>query len=357
MWVHPDDPEQSIVAFTLKNGGLFMTDLEANILQTVTPATYGEFRYNNVDVVYNFRLGGQRVDLFVTSDRHNDTLAVFRIDPDTREITNVTSPTMPETLFGVDDGEQTAYGLGIYANPYTDKVYAFVTQADGNHIAQVELTADGNGLVTGTVVRMLELPVPTGDPADSQSEGIVADRFLGYLYVAMENEVGILRFNAEPDAGNDYTVIHSVDKPYLQPDIEGLTIYYGAGDTGYLLASSQGNNTYPIFARGGDNAYLGSFVVADSGDIDQANESDGADVLNVPLGPDFPQGLLIVQDGANDPQNVVPDDEELENNSTNFKFVRWDSVANAFADSLLIDPGSYNPRYPMRALLPTISNN
>jgi myo-inositol-hexaphosphate 3-phosphohydrolase len=211
--------------------------------------------------------------------------------------------------------------------------------------------------VTGNVVRTLSLPVPTGDPADSQSEGVVVDRFLGYLYVALENEVGILKFNAEPDGGDDYIVIHAMDEPFLQPDIEGLTIYYGPGDTGYLLASSQGDHTYAVFERRGDNAYLGSFIIADFAGIDQANESDGADVTNVALGPDFPAGLLIVQDGANDPQNAVPDDEELENNSTNFKYVPWDGVANAFPEPLLIDTSSYNPRYPMRALLPVISGN
>jgi phosphodiesterase/alkaline phosphatase D-like protein/DNA-binding beta-propeller fold protein YncE len=54
----------------------------------------------------------------------------------------------------------------------------------------------------------------------------------------------------------------------------------------------------------------------------------------------------VLQDGANDPQNVAEDEEELENNSTNFKFVPWEGVAGAFDNPLLIDPVSYDPRNP-----------
>ncbi len=357
IWLDPNDAADSLVAVTLKDGGLMVLDLTGAIRQTIAPPVYGDVRYNNVDVVYNFPLGGETADLFIVSDRRNDTLAVFRIDPDNRLISDVTSVTMPATIFGVDDGEQTVYGLAAYTSSRDGRVYTFVTQAAGNLVAQLMLSDDGSGFVTADIVRTLELPMPTGVAADSQSEGIVVDRFLRYLYIAMENGVGIVKFNAEPDGGEDYTVIHTMDEPFLQPDIKGLTIYYGAGDSGYLLVSSQGDHTYAVLSRADGNAYLGSFIIADEGKIDQANESDGADVTNVALGPLFPNGLLIVQDGANDPQNAVPDGEHLENNSTNFKFVRWDSVAGAFLPGLLMDTGSYNPRYPMRTLLPTISGN
>ncbi|NJL81519.1 MAG: phytase [Richelia sp. RM2_1_2] len=56
--------------------------------------------------------------------------------------------------------------------------------------------------VNANLVRTLELPIPTGDAEDSQSEGIVIDQELGFLYVSLENEVGILKFSAEPDGGD-----------------------------------------------------------------------------------------------------------------------------------------------------------
>ncbi|MEM7713654.1 MAG: phytase [Cyanobacteria bacterium P01_A01_bin.68] len=131
----------------------------------------------------------------------------------------------------------------------------------------------------------------------------------------------------------------------LVPDVEDLSIYYGADGTGYLIASSQSDSSYSVFTRGGDNEYLGSFVVGenDDDDIDKVNEIDGLDVTNVALGSEFPNGLLVVQDGEDTSQNLVEDDEELENN-TNFKFVPWDTVANAFDNPLQIDTTSYSPR-------------
>lgn len=346
IYVNADTPEESFVIGTLKDGGLATFDLEGELLQTLLPAPFGDIRYNNVDLVYGFDLGGESVDLAVVSDRANDTLALFQIDPDTQQLTDVTSGNLLETIFGVDDGEATAYGLATYRSPVDGTTYAFVTQADGNQVAQLTLSDDG-GLVNAEVVRTIELPVPTGDPADSQSEGIVVDQELGLLYVALENEVGILRFSAEPDGGSDFTLVASIEEDFLVPDIEGLNIYYGADGTGYLIANSQGDSSYAVFERGGDNAYLGSFIVGSSGDIDQVNESDGLDVVNVPLGADFPNGLLVLQDGANDPQNAVEDDEELENNSTNFKFVGWAEVAAAFEEPLIVDTNSYDPRNPV----------
>ena len=349
IWVHPHDADQSLVLATLKDGGLAVFDLGGTLRQTVRPASFGDIRYNNVDLIYGFTLGDESVDLAVTSDRKNDTLAIFRINPDTLQLEDVTSPAMLGSIFGIDDGSATAYGLATYRSPVSGASYAFVTQADGNQVAQLELVEEG-GAVAANLVRLIDLPVPTGDPADSQSEGIVVDQQLGLLYVALEGEVGILKFSAEPDGGDRYQVIQPVGADYLVPDIEGLSIYYGAAGNGYLIANSQGDSSYAVFRREGNNEYLGSFVVGDNrstaGTIDQVNESDGLDVINVPLGSMFPNGLLVLQDGADDPQNVVEDEEELENNSTNFKFVPWESVAETFDFPLSIDTTSFDPRNP-----------
>jgi 5'/3'-nucleotidase SurE len=346
IWVNPTNADESIVIGTLKDGGLAVFDLQGQLLQHVLPADFGDIRYNNVDLVYGFDLGGTPVDLAVVSDRENDTLAIYKVNPATRQLEDVTANSILETVFGIDDGEATVYGLATYKSPVSGKAYAFVTQADGNQVAQVELR-DDNGKVSAQVVRTLTLPIPDGgEAADSQSEGIVVDQELGLLYVAIEGEFGILKFSAEPNGGDGYQIIQPVGADYLVPDLEGLSLYYGAEGKGYLIANSQGDSSYAVFSREGTNEYLGSFVVGDNHGIDQVNESDGLDVINVPLGSAFPKGLLVLQDGANDPQNVAEDDEELENNSTNFKFVSWDAVAGAFENPLDIDTTSYDPRHP-----------
>lgn len=59
-------------------------------------------------------------------------------------------------------------------------------------------------------------------------------------------------------------------------------------------------------------------------------ESDGAAVINVPLGTRFPRGLLATHDG--DDENARGED------ATNFKLTRWENVARAFDPPLRVDP-------------------
>ncbi len=348
IYVHPTDAAKSLVIGTLKDGSLSVYDLNGKVTQTISPGEPGDVRYNNVDLVYGFKLDGQSVDLAITSDRENDTLAIFKVDPTTRKLTNVTDDKIAASIFGVDDGEQTAYGLATYTSPVSSKSYVFVSQREGNKVAQLELVDDG-GEVSAKLVRSLSVPIGVGgELEDAQIEGMVVDRELGYLYVGQE-KAGIFKFGAELDGGDTGKLIEAVkpDGSNLAADVEGLTIYYAADGKGYLLASSQGDSTYAAFTREGNNDYLGNFAIGASGSVDSVEESDGADVINVPLGSQFPFGLLVVQDGSNDPAVVVNNDGEIENVSSNFKFVPWQNVANAFPNSLAVDTTSFKPREPL----------
>lgn len=356
VWIDPLNAANSLVIATLKDGGLVTFNLDGTLAQNLTSLPNGEIRYNNVDVLYNFSLNGETADIAIASDRENDTLAVFKIDPASRQLVNITADSLSAeafSIFGVDDGEATAYGLAAYRSPVTGKSFVFVTQASGNQIAQLELVDNGAGLISAQVVRAIELPIEEGKEAeDYQSEAIVVDQEKGIVYLAVEGEIGIVKFGAEPNSGDQITVVRPVDSPELVPDLEGLGLYYGPNGTGYLIASSQGDSSYAVYRREGANEFLGSFVIGDNEalGIDQANETDGLDVINVPLGPLFPFGALLVQDGANDPQNVVENDDELENNATNFKFVRWEDLAGAFEQPLIIDTQSFDPRNPMNLI-------
>ncbi|MFB2838433.1 phytase [Floridanema evergladense] len=330
IYVHPSNSSLSLVITTLKDGGMHVYDLNGQLLQSILP---GRVRYNNVDLLTGFSLGGRSVDLAVASDRRNDTLAIFRINPDTRRLENLTVTNTIFTPVGQSsNGETTAYGLGTYRSPISGKTYVFVSRRETGEVAQIELSDNGSGQIIATKVRTLNLPTPSGgELEDAQVEGMVADRDLGFLYVGQEN-VGIWKFAAEVGGSNTGTLIYPV-KPNgntLEADVEGLTIYYGKNGTGYLLASSQGNNTFAIYDRQGNNSYLGSFAIAKSGNIDSVQESDGADVVSVPVGSQYPYGLLVVQDGFDDPLLLVEDEGELENVTSNFKFIPWENVANAF---------------------------
>lgn len=355
IYIDPDDPGDSLVISTFKNDGLRVYDLGGEELESITP---DGIRYNNVDIAYGVEFPSQvagetsTFDLAIASDRENDTLAIFAITPNPGELgdssllTDVTAIDIPESIFGVDDGEATAYGLATYTSLVDGKTYVFVSQADGNQIAQLELLpslgAADELTVSAEVVRTFEVPIPEGgEVEDAQVEGLVVDRETGVLYLAQE-EFGIWKVGAEPSSPNDLTLVDTVEQGNLEADVEGLTIYYGEDGNGYLIASSQGDNTFAIYDRAGSNSFLESFAVED------VEGTDGIDVTNLPLNDEFPAGLLVVQDGSNEPVVVFPDPEdgEIQNFNTNFKFVSLADFSDTFANLPPYDPNAFDPREP-----------
>ncbi|WP_427159585.1 phytase [Aliinostoc sp. HNIBRCY26] len=362
IYVNANDPSASLVLTVVKNAGLRVYDLSGNLLQTFNP---GDIRYNNIDLQYGFNLGGESIDIAVASDRNNDKLVIFKINPNPSTpgeyLEDITDSSIGTLFQGApfeppySSDERSAYGVALYRSPVTNDYYAFVNRRETGDVAQFKLIDQGNGKIGAELVR--EFTIPTESGIDPQTEGMVADQEMGYLYIGQEN-VGIWKFDAEPNGRNTGKLIDKVKDlggSYLTDDVEGLTIYYGQNGQGYLLVSSQGDNTFAVYNRGGDNEYLGRFAVGNNGSIDSVQESDGADVVNVPLGPNFPYGLFVTQDGSNDPARLVEDDGELENVNTNFKFVPWENIAQAFTNSLIIDTESYNPRNPQAMIPPKLT--
>jgi 3-phytase len=354
IWVDRDDPEDSLVIATAKEAGIYVYDLEGDEVQHLAPKPApGEDdapgRYNNVDLVHGFALDGATVDLAVASDKGMDNLGVFVIDDG--ELTEVTDPGAGWIFSDSQEevnGEHTAYGLTTWQDE--TGAYALVSRNSETEVALLKLEAKGDK-VGWTKVRTLALPaeftMPDGstwttcdDPGEyAQVEGMVVDKSTGIAYLGQEL-VGIWKIDAdltgEPelvDTAVEYGLPGAYDPEtdecvygadpgfggeHLRTDIEGLTIYYTGRGTGYLLASSQGDDTYAVYEIEGGNDYLGSFAIA-AGDVDSTQHSDGADVTSVSL-PGFDGGLLVVQDGDNTPEGG-------DESSTNFKFVEWEDVA------------------------------
>jgi myo-inositol-hexaphosphate 3-phosphohydrolase len=355
IWANPLDGADSTVITTFKNGGLGVYDLAGQELQRIEPA---DIRYNNVDVLYNVSLGGMLVDIAVASDRANDTLAIFSIDPLTRLLTDITASTLSDpafSIFGVDDGEATAYGLAGYTSPIDGSHYVFVTQADGAQIAQLRITDAGGGKAGATLVRMLDLPVAPGeDPADYQSEGISIDRETGIGYVTVEDELGLLAFEAEPTGSKRFDVVADIDFEAFVPDLEGVAILYGRKGNGALVVSSQGDSSFAVFDRR-TWEYKGSFAIGDGRAIDAAEGCDGLEIYSGALGDAFPRGLLVAHDGSNvdahgEPTVIVtPDDGEVQNYNSNFKYVDLRDLAKALG--IRLGDRGYDPRDVPDALL------
>ncbi|MFG1926602.1 phytase [Cryptosporangium sp. NPDC048952] len=281
-WFHPTDSSQSMVIGTDKKGALETYDLTGKRLQRI-PDVFP----NNVDV---------RGNVVVAADDDTDegVLQIFLVDPATRRLSS--AAVVPTTV--------TAHGLCMYQSPKTSKLYAFPNAVSGR-VEQWELTVTGSR-VSAKSVRLFNL--------GRAVEGCVADDASGALYIGQE-KVGIWRYGAEPDAGRTRTLVDGARperEGNIQADVEGLAI---AGDR--LYASSQGSSDFTVYGRM-DNKYLGRFRVVNSGGVDGCQDTDGIDATSRPLGPAFPTGMFICQDGYNVQGQTVL--------KQNFKFVPLDRV-------------------------------
>lgn len=84
---------------------------------------------------------------------------------------------------------------------------------------------------------------------------------------------------------------------------------------GWLVASSQGDNAYSLYRLPGMEP-AGRFRIG-AGKFGATQETDGIEVALGDFGPDYPEGLVVVQDGVNPPS------------AQNFKLVSWRAVREA----------------------------
>jgi 3-phytase len=372
VWVHPRDRRKTIVAATKKNAGLDVYGLDGATLQSIAPPPApgpddAAGRFNNADVVAGLLGKGdgkKASDVVVVTDRGRDQLRIYAIDPagaaSPTPITDVTAADVPFVFSQTQahfNGQTTAYGLTAIAGPYVA-----VSQRSRTAVAIVKLIVRRGGAVTYRVVDQISLPAsfllpngatwtPCEDPGDlPQVEGMVADADRRLLYAGQE-DVGIWRigfsrsgrFAARPqlvDRVREFGVPATFDPAteecvagadpgfggkHISADVEGLTIYELPHGQGYLLASSQGDDTFAAYADEGRGRYLGSFHIGD-GIVDGVQDSDGAQVVRAAL-PGFPTGLLVTQDGDDTPA-VIGDDGEPRA-ATSFKYTPWGDVAKA----------------------------
>lgn len=298
IWANPQDPGKSLVVATDKKAGLYLYDMQGKVVQFLADG-----KMNNVDLREDFELGGEKVVLVAASNRTDKSISLYRLDTQKRELVDVADGVQPT---GLDD----PYGLCMYRSPKDQRFYVFVN-GDDTRKRQWELVATAQGRVTAKLVRDMNF--------DSQTEGCVADDHDGALYVD-EEDIGLWRMSAEPGGGDAKTIVQKIaDNPAVKDDFEGLGIYDLGDGRGYIVVSSQGNDTYAVYRREGKQEYLGSFaVVADPlRGIDGISETDGLEVTSRNLGPGFEHGAMIAQDG----RNVMP----VENQ--NYKYVPWESIA------------------------------
>lgn len=276
IWIHPTDPSKSLVIGNDKRGrkaGLYVYDLDGRIRQFVSTGNI-----DNLDVRYGMALGGRTVDICAAVRGQRGRIRVFAVDPETLKLTDVTAAGGIATGF-----ERDGHGLALYRRPSDGATFALVTDepARGRPINQIRLADDGTGKVKGTLVRSFG----ASSLRSEEAEGMVVDDELGFLYVADENHA-VLKFHADPDRGNGLVSKFAIGDG-IRGDREGIAIYKCRGGTGYILLSSQGNNTVKVYAREGENRFLATV------NAEGAHKTDGLDVTSCPAGPRFPNGFLV----------------------------------------------------------------
>lgn len=276
IWVNLENPEKSLILGTNKKGGIHVFNLDGKELQYVQSGCM-----NNVDLRDDFHYNGKDVVLVAASNCANNTISLYYIDK--------TDLTLSDTIFNIKSSVDLVYGVCMYKSSITNKYYVFVN-GEGADVEQWEVNF-ANGYFKSELVRTFKV--------SSRPEGMVADDRDGILYLGVEEE-GILKINAEPEFEFKtvwVTGSNPSEKSLISSDIEGLALYKTDGKT-YLIASSQGNFSFPVFEIGSPDRYLFSFVI-DDGNFDGVIETDGLEITNILLNEKFPKGMIVLQDGYN----------------------------------------------------------
>ncbi|MBA4155852.1 MAG: phytase [Gemmatimonadetes bacterium] len=297
IWIHPEDPAQSLVLGTDKgrrNGGVYVFGLDGRIDRTRTVT--GLRRPNNVDVGYGFRVGGRGVDIAVATERNSTSLRVFAL-PDMRPVDGGGIPVFD------GDTEREPMGIALYRRPRDGAMFAIVAGKQGpteGYLWQYRLEDDGAGRVRGVKVR--EFGTFSGR---QEIEAIAVDQALGYVYYSDE-QFGIRKYHADPKAGDRQLAQFGTD--HFARDHEGIALYTSEDGTGYILVSDQQAGRLQVFPREGvsgrphHHPLLASIPVS-------ALETDGVAVVSAGLGTGFPRGMVVMMSA-----------------DRTFHFYRWEDV-------------------------------
>ncbi|MNU49903.1 3-phytase precursor [compost metagenome] len=289
-------PADARILGTNKKQGLLVYDLQGKQTQLLEVG-----RLNNVDVRQNISLGGGKVDLAVATQRDDNSMMLFTINADGVVAEAGRFPT----------GLKSIYGMCLY-QPASGGVEAFINDKDGTF--QQYSIGLSSSKFSATLLRSFKVA--------TQPEGCVADDANARLFLGEETR-GVWTTSADAAKPDALAMVLPVGAQ-LTADVEGMAIYRkpgGKADSGYLIVSSQGDNSYIVLDAKAPYKVRGRFKVGFNlpAGIDGTSETDGLDVTSANLGGAYAQGMLVIQDGY----------KRLPDGPQNFKYVEWGDVAKA----------------------------
>ena len=297
VWVNAANPTESLVLGTDKQAGLYVYDLTGAVKQFLPSGLL-----NNVDLRQNVSFApGKTVDLAAATNRSINGVTLFEIT-NAGEVTETTSFPVPTTE---------PYGLCV---GYDESGYrVFVTYKTGE-VEIFTITSDGDGGYTAELGNTLKFA--------TQLEGCSYDEVQNVLFVG-EEAAAVWRVDLQGDTEFARRAIDRVGSTTgLIADVEGVDIWRGPTNSGYLVASAQEGNRYIVYERAAPNRWVGTFSITDNSDgtIDGTSHTDGLTINSSDLGGAFSSGILVVQDDDND-----------DTATQNFKFVSWNDVIEALS--------------------------
>lgn len=279
IWYNSQNPEKSLILGTDKGdstGGIFVFNLEGK-LDTALSINNLE-RPNNIDIEYGFLFQGKTIDIAAFTERGKDMVRVISL-PDCKFIDGGGIPVFE------DDSLRSPMGIALYKDK-NNQFFAFVGRKGGpqvGYIYQYQLRAN-DSVVSGEKVRAVGKY-----SGKKEIEAIVVDDELGYVYFSDEN-VGIRKYYADAEKGNEELALFATTG--ITSDQEGLSIYQEKNGKGFIILSDQQANKFQLFTREGskNNPHDHRLVRIVSA---KTIESDGSDILNLPLNDTFPKGIFV----------------------------------------------------------------
>ncbi|NUQ65989.1 MAG: phytase, partial [Pirellulales bacterium] len=95
IWIHPSDPQQSLLIGTAVDTGLRVYDLNGSEIQQIAGGVL-----NNVDVRYGFNSNGETIDLVTVSNRTTNTIDAYRVDAGSRSLVPIGSIQAGMSVYG-----------------------------------------------------------------------------------------------------------------------------------------------------------------------------------------------------------------------------------------------------------------
>lgn len=309
IWVNPTDATRSQLLVGDNQNGLMLFNTDGGLRDRLLAGAV-----QGVDVQDDVLVKGVNQPLIMMANTTRGLVSyVMSTDAGTFQLSSA----------GLNDygiGTFSANSVALFRSPTSNVLYAFA----GSYVGtlgqfQVDTQVDG-GLFT---------PVRTLNVGGAVV-GLVVDDSQSVVYVAVQNN-GIWQYGAEPDAGDAGLLVDGIDAGLVGP-LGGLALYTGPDIQGYLLAVTGSDSAVRVYARDPANhTRVGTFTSAVTATIDAVDAPRVLAVSNRPLLPDFPLGMVALQDSSNPGGNE------------NLKLLPWDRISTAFPSQLLLYTGTDNP--------------